>query len=165
MLPTMPGQLGGKHFRPLGTVYSKNGYRIQFRRRPPPFLGVHMTVVKKPSPGTDFIRRNYDPFKKEGNFSAKAQQTAHWVLFELFPRAQKRWWSPTRLRPEMFKYIHKSTAVQDADHCTNLGGYRSKRMVHNNRSQRRVFSCTHSSRSQKVPSFCLSKPGISVRGR
>ncbi len=68
----------------LSTV--QNGYRIQFRRQPPPFLGVHRTVVKK-SPGTNFIRRDCHPSKKEGNFSAKAQRklTGLYSIISLCP--------------------------------------------------------------------------------
>lgn len=30
-----------------------------------------------------------NPSEKEGNFQAKTQQTAHWILFKLFPLANK----------------------------------------------------------------------------
>jgi len=45
----MPGQLGEENTRSLGThCDKKNGYRIQFWRRPPSFSGIHLTVVKNP---------------------------------------------------------------------------------------------------------------------
>lgn len=138
----MLGHLGGKisdHWV-LSTV--KNGYRIQFRHRPPPFLGVHMTVKNKVQ--AQILSEEIATLLKKKVIS----QLKPNKQLKVFPCAKERW------------CIHKSAAVQDTDHCTNPGVYRTRRMVHNNR---RIFSCTNSSRPQEVPSFCFSRPGVSVR--
>ncbi len=130
--------------------------------QPPPFLGVHRTVVKKKtSPGTNFIRRDCHPSKKEGNFSAKAQRklTGLYSIISLCPIKDgvlrpilKRRHLNAYIKVLWFKMLTTAQileTIEPNDWFTTIDC---------------VFSCTPSFRPQKVPSFCLSKPGISVRG-
>ena len=75
------------------------GYRLQFRRRPPPFFGVPSDHSQGPSPGKHFSRRRGDTTAERWHNKSRHQCTASWLLFNIFPGPQKGKWATPHFRP------------------------------------------------------------------
>lgn len=96
----MPGQLGGKNFRTLGTHYDKKQIQKTVPAMTSPVFRDPHDCGQGSSPNTNFIQRNCNSTEEEGNCSVKAQLTAHCVLFYFL----KKWWSLTHFRPKVTEW-------------------------------------------------------------
>ncbi len=115
MLPTTPGQLGEMHIRSLGPRYHQERTQDTVPAASSYFFRGPYDHGQRPSPGTNFGQRDYNPNAEEGNCSDKHQQTTHWVLFEIFPSTKEGWWTSAHSGLTATESIHKGVAFQNAD--------------------------------------------------
>ncbi len=142
----------------------KRGYRIQFRRLPPTFSGVHMTMVKD-SVQAQILANEITTLRQKKaivRISTGKQLTGFYSKYFLVPKKDGGLRPILDLR-QLNRFL-KVLPFQNADNNTNFRIHRTRRMVRFHRPEGRIFPCAHLSRSSPISSLCLSRSGLPVQG-
>jgi hypothetical protein len=114
------------------------GYRLQFRCRPPPFRGVWSTTTADPL-NREALQLEIAFSTQRGNQTTQTIRRAQWVLLSIFPSTQ-----------EGISVPHPT-------------GYQPRPLVHDCRPKRCLLPCTDPPSSQEVPVLCIQRHSIRVQ--